>query len=333
MSETIAQDRVRTAAPKSIATPAAPSSVVRAKPGATRNSAGNVLSGATVSELVKAAAVAITIAVIASSHGGWVIYRDWRDKENAKLAAADAAKAHARLVAAPALATLAVEEAARGRDIFLNACVTCHGSDARGLPGLGKNLAESPFVAAQDDTQLFNFLVTGRPDAKPLPMLPRGGRADLTDDDLRHLVVYLRGVQDPRRMPALPAVATISAAAPTQAEKDKALAAAGGDAELAGYIASGTKLYNSTCIACHGPSGAGIAGNGKTLANNVFIQSLKDDDLLAFVKQGRAPSDPKNTTGVQMPPKGGNPAMSDDDILDVISYLRTLQPAGAAKGK
>ena len=49
-----------------------------------------------------------------------------------------------------------------------------------------------------------------------------------------------------------------------------------------------------------------------------------DDALLAFIKQGRSPSDPKNTTGIQMPPKGGNPAMSDDDILDVIAYLRTM---------
>ena len=65
--------------------------------------------------------------------------------------------------------------------------------------------------------------------------------------------------------------------------------------------------------------------HGKALANNEFIRSLDDDSLLAFIKQGRSPSDPKNTTGIQMPPKGGNPAMSDDDILDVIAYLRTLQ--------
>jgi disulfide bond formation protein DsbB len=108
------------------------------------------------------------------------------------------------------------------------------------------------------------------------------------------------------------------------------MAAAGGDAELAEYIASGNKLFHTTCVACHGAGGVGITGNGKPLVRNAFVQSLDDDALLAFVKQGRTPTDPKNTTGIQMPPKGGNPAMSDDDILDVIAYLRTLQ--GGAPG-
>lgn len=123
-------------------------------------------------------------------------------------------------------------------------------------------------------------------------------------------------------MPELPAAV---AAAPSQEQKTAALQAAGGDAELAEYIASGDKLFHSTCIACHGKAGVGVQGNGKALAKNSFVQSLDDDGLLAFIKQGRSPTDPKNTTGIQMPPKGGNPALSDDDILDIISYLRTLQ--------
>lgn len=102
------------------------------------------------------------------------------------------------------------------------------------------------------------------------------------------------------------------------------LAAANGDPELAGYIANGSKLYATTCIACHGQAGAGVKGNGKPLAGSKFINSLDDEALLTFVKNGRMPTDPANTTGIAMPPKGGNPAFSEDDILDVISYLRTL---------
>lgn len=64
------------------------------------------------------------------------------------------------------------------------------------------------------------------------------------------------------------------------------LAVAGGDAELAGYIASGNKLFHTTCIACHGKGGAGIPGSGKPLVANQFVQSLDDDGLLAFVKKG-----------------------------------------------
>jgi hypothetical protein len=50
-----------------------------------------------------------------------------------------------------------------------------------------------------------------------------------------------------------------------------------------------------------------------------------DAELLEFVKTGRPVGDPLNTTGVDMPPKGGNPALSDVQILDIIAHIRTLQ--------
>lgn len=259
--------------------------------------------------------------------GAWLIYRDWREQEDARLAAIWAAQAYERLVAAPAQGMVAVSDAVHGRDLFMSICIACHGPQGTGVEGLGKNLVESDFVAGRTDDEFRQFLVTGRPNARPVGMPPKGGRDDLTDDDLRHIVAFVRGLQDPRRMPVLPAAV---ATAPTDEQKVAALKAAGGDAELAGFIASGDKLFHSTCIACHGKGGIGIQGNGKALVNNPFVQSLDDDGLLAFVKQGRAPSDPKNTTGIQMPPKGGNPALSDDDVLDIISYLRTLQPAKSA---
>ncbi len=267
--------------------------------------------------------------------GWWKIYQTWRVAEDARLLAIHNAQAYERLVAAPPAGALLKDAAAHGRDLFMSACVACHGAAGTGVTGLGKNLVESDFVALQSDDQMREFIAKGRPDAQPIPMPPRAGRDDLTDDDLAHIVVYLRGLQDPRRMPELPAMAAVSPAAPSEADKAAALAAAGGDAELAGYIASGNKIFHSLCVSCHGKGGVGMTGNGKPLVRNEFVKSLDDDALLAFVKQGRAPSDPKNTTGIQMPPKGGNPAMSDDDILDVIAYLRTLQgekPSAAAGG-
>ncbi|MBL8874636.1 MAG: c-type cytochrome [Phycisphaerae bacterium] len=262
--------------------------------------------------------------------GGWAVYTNWRTKETARLAAIEAAQAYERLLAAPPAAVLQLAEAIHGRDLFTSACIVCHGATGTGMDGLGKNLVESDFVAGQSDGQLYQFLVTGRPEARPIAMPPRGGRADFTDDDLRHIVKYVRGLQDPRRMPELPAIV---AAPPTEQQKAAALASAGGNAELAEYIANGDKLFHSTCVACHGKAGVGVQGNGKALVSNSFIGKLDDDSLLAFVKQGRPSSDPANTTGIQMPPKGGNPAMTDDDILDIIAYLRTLQgnkPASSA---
>ncbi|MFN0135900.1 MAG: cytochrome c [Phycisphaerae bacterium] len=238
---------------------------------------------------------------------------------------------HERLAALPAQPIVATDVAGHGREIFRNVCGVCHGPGGLGMPGLGKDIVRSDFVADATDAMLVAFIEKGRDANDPLnttkiAMPPKGGNPALTDGDLQSVVSYVRALQDPRRMPNLPTWQPKPIVV-SQQDKDAALAAAGGDAELAGYIASGNKLFHSTCVACHGQGGVGIQGNGKSLANNEFIQSLDDDGLLAFVKQGRGPSDPKNTTGIQMPPKGGNPAMSDDDILDVVAYLRTLQPA------
>ena len=58
---------------------------------------------------------------------------------------------------------------------------------------------------------------------------------------------------------------------------------------------------------------------------NAFVADRSDTEMLAFVKTGRPASDPLNTTGVDMPPKGGNPALSDQDLMDVIAHVRTLK--------
>jgi len=277
-----------------------------------------------------AVALAGVISLALLAWGGLGIYSGWRGVADAQRAAEESTQAHERLLAAPAGAMLGVDDAVRGREVFSGACVACHGPEGKGVDGLGKNLVESDFVAGQTDGALVQFVAIGRPTAQPSPMPPRAGRDDLTDDDLRHVVVWLRGLQDPRRLPELPAMV---ASAPTEAQKAAALAAAGGDAELAEWIASGDKIFHTLCVACHGKGGVGIQGNGKALVDNAFIRSLDDDGLLAFIRQGRAPSDPKNTTGIQMPPKGGNPAMSDDDILDVISYLRSLRGNASKSAK
>lgn len=98
-----------------------------------------------------------------------------------------------------------------------------------------------------------------------------------------------------------------------------------GDSVAAGDPVHGKELFVGTCMACHGEGGTGIEGLGKDMTTSTFIKSLSDEELLAFIKVGRSMSDPDNTTGVDMPLKGGNPALTDDDIMDIISYMRTLE--------
>lgn len=241
--------------------------------------------------------------------------------------------------AGPQVALLDTSRVVHGREMFASVCIACHGEDGRGRPGLGKDLTISPFVKANTDPMLREMIKEGRPADHPLNstkvvMPPRGGNDKLTDQDINDIVLFVRALQDPKQVARS---VSLIAKAPAPSEADiataaaSALAAAGGDEELAEYIANGTKLFNTTCIACHGAGGVGLKGNGKALTNNEFVQSLDDDALLAFIQRGRDPGDPKNTTGVGMPAKGGNPALSEDDLLDIICYLRTLQPAKPAE--
>jgi disulfide bond formation protein DsbB len=61
------------------------------------------------------------------------------------------------------------------------------------------------------------------------------------------------------------------------------------------------------------------------MTKSEFIKSQSNDELLAFIKKGRLPGDPMNTTGVAMPPKGGNPALTDAQLHTIIAYMRSLQ--------
>jgi mono/diheme cytochrome c family protein len=224
-----------------------------------------------------------------------------------------------------------------GRSLFAATCVLCHGPSGQGVKGLGKDITQSEFVASLSDGGLAAFIRRGRDAGDPynttkLPMPPSGGNPSLTDADLTHLVVYLRGLQDPRRvseaarqLAAAPPAPPPPPAPPTNEEKAAALAAAGGDAELAEFIAHGTQLFASSCSACHGKDARGMPKLGKSLIDSPFTRSLDDDALLAFLLRGRDPNDPLNTTKVAMPPKGGNPALSEDDLLDIIAYLRSIQ--------
>ena len=98
------------------------------------------------------------------------------------------------------------------------------------------------------------------------------------------------------------------------------------EAPAAGESANGEALYNGSCIACHGPNGEGIEGLGKPWVGSDFINSNSDAEMVAFLEVGRPSDDPLNTTGIAMLPKGGNPALTEDDLMDLVAYMRTLNP-------
>lgn len=74
----------------------------------------------------------------------------------------------------------------------------------------------------------------------------------------------------------------------------------------------GNKLYTKNCQNCHGANGvAQMPGVPDFRRGEGLLRS--DDDLLQFIRNGSG----------MMPAYRG--LLSDRDILDVISYLRTLR--------
>ena len=91
-----------------------------------------------------------------------------------------------------------------------------------------------------------------------------------------------------------------------------------------GDATKGKTVFEGTCSSCHGPDAKGLPGLGKDLTTSEFVSQQTDDQMVKFVKTGRPAADKLNTTGIDMPPKGGNPALTDADIENVIAFVRSI---------
>ena len=81
----------------------------------------------------------------------------------------------------------------------------------------------------------------------------------------------------------------------------------------------GEKVYAQTCIACHGANGKGAIPGVSDFTKSDGPLARSDDTLFASIRDGLAtPGKP-----LSMPPKGGNPSLTDEEIQAVIEYLRS----------
>jgi mono/diheme cytochrome c family protein len=128
----------------------------------------------------------------------------------------------------------------------------------------------------------------------------------LRDDDLQAMAAYLR---------ALPAAGDRGTPA-----RERTAGAPG---------ARGAKLYETHCAACHGERGEGVVGAYPALAGNRAIALTPPANLVHIVVRGGfLPTTAANPRPFGMPPFAN--VLSDRDVADLLSFLRTSWGDGAA---
>jgi cytochrome c5 len=82
-------------------------------------------------------------------------------------------------------AAVADSELKLGQEVYVQACVACHGSGLAGAPKLGDKDAWAPRIA-QGIEKMIGSAINGKGG-----MPPRGGQAGLSDEKIRAAVSYM----------------------------------------------------------------------------------------------------------------------------------------------
>lgn len=79
----------------------------------------------------------------------------------------------------------------------------------------------------------------------------------------------------------------------------------------------GAALYAQACSACHGADGRGVIPGAPDLTKSGGVLSQAHDVILDRIENGYS------TAGspIAMPPRGGDPNLSDEDIEDIVADM------------
>lgn len=91
---------------------------------------------------------------------------------------------------------------------------------------------------------------------------------------------------------------------------------------FAGHTAAdvqhGQTIFNETCVACHGANGKGVVPGTPDMTKAHGVLSLPESLLEQRVENGFQSSG----SPMAMPARGGNPSLTDQDVKDVLAYMR-----------
>ncbi len=211
-----------------------------------------------------------------------------------------------------------------GKEVVDAVCAACHATGTLNAPKIGDNMAWAKLLK-KGLPQLTHDAITG---VRAMP--PRGGSPDLSDTEIARAIVHMANQSGGNlKEPAAPAAAPMPAAAArtadaTQAETAKAApvaAAAPSPAPAPTAVAAaaapakteankGKAVYDANCTVCHA---AGVAGAPKAGDKAAWAARLKTGMAALYASSIKGKG--------AMPPKGGNLALSDDDVKAAVDYM------------
>ena len=124
-------------------------------------------------------------------------------------------------------------------------------------------------------------------------------RAGLPGQDARDILAFLQQANNP----VLP-----------RAGADAARAVMGGP----GDSDAGREVYNAVCVACHAENGQGLVTGVPDFTARGGRLAQSDEVLLQHIVNGyQSPGSP-----MAMPPRGGDPDLTDQDLRNSLSFIR-----------
>jgi cytochrome c oxidase cbb3-type subunit 3 len=189
----------------------------------------------------------------------------WTQIEQYEREVAAAETTYGQLFAA--FAAKPIEELARdpaalsaGRNLFLNNCAACHGSDARGARGY-PNLTDDEWLWGGEPQQIHSTIKGGR-----TGVMPAFG-AGIPEEQRRLLADYVTHL-------------------------------AGREVDTA-RVESGRQLFTASCSVCHGPGGEGNQLLGAPrLANESWLHGSGRETIFDVITNGRMNSMPAQETAL-----------------------------------
>jgi len=187
-----------------------------------------------------------------------------------------------------------------GADIVKNTCAACHQTGAANAPKLGNAEEWAPRIKTGINAMV-QSVIKGKG-----AMPPKAGDPSLTDNEIHNAVVLMAN-QAGGKFKEKPAAAPAKQEAAAPARQ---AAAPAQQAAASPQKADGKAVYDKVCFACHQVS---VANSPKLGDQAAWAPRIKTgmDSLVQSVIKGKG----------AMPPKAGNPALSEQEIRAAVDFM------------